>query len=26
MHVGPAPKDTVAAAVWDVVQDVLSSG
>jgi phosphopantothenoylcysteine decarboxylase/phosphopantothenate--cysteine ligase len=25
-HVGPAPKDTVAAAVWDVVQDVLSSG
>jgi phosphopantothenoylcysteine decarboxylase/phosphopantothenate--cysteine ligase len=25
-HVGPAPKDTVAAAVWDVIQDVLSSG
>ena len=23
---GPAPKDTVAAAVWDVIQDVLSSG
>jgi len=25
-HVGPASKDTVAATVWDVVQDVLSSG
>jgi phosphopantothenoylcysteine decarboxylase/phosphopantothenate--cysteine ligase len=25
-HVGPAPKDTVAATLWDVVQDVLSSG
>ena len=24
-QVGPAPKDTVAATVWDVVQDVLSS-
>jgi len=23
---GPAPKDIVAAAVWDVIQDVLSSG
>ena len=23
---GPAPKDTVAATVWDVIQDVLSSG
>jgi phosphopantothenoylcysteine decarboxylase / phosphopantothenate---cysteine ligase len=23
-HVGPAPKTTVAAAVWDVIQDVLS--
>jgi len=25
-HAGPAPKDTVAATVWDVIQDVLSSG
>src|SRR5680860_1071278 len=25
-HAGPAPKDIVAAAVWDVIQDVLSSG
>ena len=25
-HVGPVPKDTVAATLWDVVQDVLSSG
>ena len=25
-HVGPASKDTVAATVWDVVLDVLSSG
>jgi phosphopantothenoylcysteine decarboxylase/phosphopantothenate--cysteine ligase len=23
-HLGPAPKDAVAAAVWDVIQDVLS--
>ena len=26
IQVGPAPKDTVAATVWDVIQDVLSSG
>jgi phosphopantothenoylcysteine decarboxylase / phosphopantothenate---cysteine ligase len=25
-HVGPVPKDTVAATLWDVVRDVLSSG
>ena len=25
-HAGPAPKDIVAATVWDVIQDVLSSG
>jgi phosphopantothenoylcysteine decarboxylase/phosphopantothenate--cysteine ligase len=25
-QVGPAPKHTVAATLWDVVQDVLSSG
>lgn len=25
-HAGPAPKDVVAATVWDVIQDVLSSG
>jgi phosphopantothenoylcysteine decarboxylase/phosphopantothenate--cysteine ligase len=25
-HTGPAPKDAVAATVWDVIQDVLSSG
>jgi len=25
-HAGPASKDIVAAAVWDVIQDVLSSG
>jgi phosphopantothenoylcysteine decarboxylase/phosphopantothenate--cysteine ligase len=24
-RVGPAPKETVAATVWDVIQDVLSS-
>jgi len=23
---GPAPKDVVAATVWDVIQDVLSAG
>ena len=25
-RVGPAPKDTVAATLWDVIQDVLSAG